>query len=242
MNVASEARVGSAVLVVLPTFNERDNLETVVDGIRAKGLEVVVVDDASPDGTGELADRMAASDEGIHVLHRPSKSGIGSAKIFAFTYGLTLPYKAMMEMDADASHLPEFLDQLIEAVTRNGGVSIGSRYIPGGSVVGWGPARRALSFTANTFCRTLLGLKLHDCTSGFRCYSADTLRRVGLDRIVAEGYGYHVEMLYRCYQLGVPITEVPIRFVDRTYGESKVSISEIFRSALTVLRLRFGRS
>lgn len=228
----------SRVLVVLPTYNERANLERVVSGIRAGGYDVAVVDDSSPDGTGDLADEMAKADSGLHVLHRPSKMGLGSAKILAFKYGLELRYDAMTEMDADASHLPEFLDPLVEAALRTGGVAIGSRYVPGGSVVGWGPPRRALSAAANIVCRQVLGLKLRDCTSGYRCYSAATLSRVDLDRVFAKGYGYQVEMLFRCRQLGVPITEIPIRFVDRVYGSSKVTFGEVLRTLVTVFRLR----
>ncbi len=231
----------SQVLVVLPTYNERGNLQRVVAGIRASGYEVAVVDDSSPDGTGDLADEMAKADSGLHVLHRPSKMGLGSAKILAFKYGLERRYDAMTEMDADASHLPEFLDPLVEAARKTGGVAIGSRYVTGGSVVGWGPARRALSGVANVVCRQVLGLGLRDCTSGYRCYSAATLSRVGLDRVSAQGYGYQVEMLYRCRQLGVPITEIPIRFVDRVYGNSKVTLGEVIRTLITVFRLRFAR-
>jgi dolichol-phosphate mannosyltransferase len=236
-----ERSIRSQVLVVLPTYNERANLQRVISGIRASGYEVAVVDDSSPDGTGDLADEMAKADSGLHVLHRPSKMGLGSAKILAFKYGLERRYDAMTEMDADASHLPEFLDPLVEAARRTGGVAIGSRYVPGGSVVGWGPARRALSGAANIVCRQVLGLKLRDCTSGYRCYSAATLSRVGLDRVSAQGYGYQVEMLYRCRQLGVPITEIPIRFVDRVYGNSKVTFGEVVRTLVTVFRLRFAR-
>lgn len=235
-----ERLAGPSVLVVLPTYNERDNLARVVAGIRANGYEVAVVDDSSPDGTGELADQMAKSDPGLHVLHRPRKMGLGSAKILAFKFGLERRYGAMMEMDADASHLPEFLESLVESARSTGGVAIGSRYVPGGSVVGWGPARRALSAAANTYCRLLLGLKLRDCTSGYRCYSTATVSRVGIDRIFAEGYAYQIEMLYRCSRLGVPIEEIPIRFVDRIYGDSKVTIGEVMRSVVAVLRLRFG--
>jgi dolichol-phosphate mannosyltransferase len=234
-----ERFVRSSVLVVLPTYNERDNLQRVVAGIRSCGYDVAVVDDSSPDGTGELADEMAKGDAGLQVLHRPRKMGLGSAKILAFRYGLEHDYSAMMEMDADASHLPEFLDPLVESARSTGGVAIGSRYVRGGSVVGWGPARRALSAGANFYCRLLLRLKLRDCTSGYRCYSATTLSRVGLDRVFAEGYGYQIEMLYRCSRLGVPITEIPIRFVDRIYGDSKVTAGEVLRSLVTVLRLRF---
>jgi glycosyltransferase involved in cell wall biosynthesis len=226
-------------LVVLPTYNEHDNLQRVVAGIRTSGYDVVVVDDSSPDGTGELADQLATMDPGLHVLHRPRKMGLGSAKILAFQFGLDRRYSALTEMDADASHLPEFLKPLVEAAQRTGGVAIGSRYVQGGSVVGWGPARRALSAAANTYCRLILGLKLHDCTSGYRCYAAATLSRVGLDRVSAGGYAYQIEMLYRCSRLGVPIIEIPIRFVDRIYGNSKVTLGEVVRSLVTVLRLRF---
>jgi dolichol-phosphate mannosyltransferase len=234
-----EHSIRSQVLVVLPTYNERGNLERVVAGIRACGYDIAVVDDSSPDGTGDLAETMAKADSGLHVLHRSSKLGLGSAKILAFKYGLGLRYDAMMEMDADASHLPEFLSPLVEAALSTGGVAIGSRYVKGGSVVGWGPARRALSLVANIVCRQILRLNLRDCTSGYRCYSATTLSRVGLDRVTAQGYAYQVEMLYRCSRLGVPITEIPIRFVDRVYGNSKVTFGEVVLTVMTVLRLRF---
>lgn len=236
-----ESYVRSRVLVVLPTYNERGNLQRVVAGIRASGYDVAVVDDSSPDGTGDLADEMAKSDPGLHVLHRSSKMGLGSAKILAFKYGLDLRYDAMMEMDADASHLPEFLEPLVEAALSTGGVAVGSRYVKGGSVVGWGPARRALSLVANIICRLILRLNLRDCTSGYRCYSSSTLSRVGLDRVTAQGYAYQVEMLYRCSRLRVPITEIPIRFVDRVYGNSKVTFREVLRTLVTVFRLSFDR-
>jgi dolichol-phosphate mannosyltransferase len=239
--VTESSSAPSTVLVVLPTYNERKNLERVVAGIRACGYEVAVVDDSSPDGTGELADQMAKSDPGLHVLHRPRKMGLGSAKILAFKYGLDRHYQVLTEMDADASHLPEFLKPLVEAAQSTGGVAIGSRYVPGGSVIGWGPSRRALSGTANIVCRVLLGLHLRDCTSGYRGYAADTLNRVGLDRVTSQGYAYQIEMLYRCSRLGVPIKEIPIQFVDRVYGNSKVTFGEIVRTLGTVVRLRFSR-
>jgi glycosyltransferase involved in cell wall biosynthesis len=229
------------VLVVLPTFNEMQNLERVVEGVRRLGHEVLVVDDASPDGTGALADRLAADDKGVRVLHRARKLGLGSAYEDAFRIGLAGGARFMVEMDADGSHLASDLDGIIEAATTSGGLAIGSRYIQGGSIEGWPFYRWLLSWGANVYCRVLLGLPTRDCTSGFRCYSRDVLSKIGLDEVVSQGYSFQIEMVWRARRLGFSVVEVPIHFEDRIAGASKVSRGEVRRALWTVLRLSLGR-
>ena len=228
-------------LVVLPTYNERENLLAVVAGVRGHGYDVLVVDDASPDGTGDMACRLAEKDSGVQVLERASKQGLGSAYIAGFRHGLERGYRAFVEMDADGSHLPEHLDAIVAGALTAGGLCIGSRYVKGGSIVGWGAARHLLSWAANVYCRTLLGSNVRDFTSGFRCYTREVLERIGLERVVSQGYSFQIEMVYRCGKLGFPVVETPIRFEDRIYGHSKVSEGEVRKALLTVVRLRFGR-
>jgi dolichol-phosphate mannosyltransferase len=213
----------SEVLVVLPTFNEKDNLEHVVAGV--------------PDGTGETADRLAASDSGVRVLHRERKLGIGSAYEDAFRIGLAEGSALFVEMDADGSHLPQDLDSIVDAARGSGGLAVGSRYMRGGEIVGWPAHRLLLSRAANVYCRTLLGLRVRDCTSGFRCYTRDLLSAIRLDDVVSQGYSFQIEMVHRAVRLGYPVVEVPIRFEDRIAGASKVSQGEIRRALWTVLRL-----
>lgn len=229
------------VLVVLPTFNERENLERVVASVRHLGHDVLVVDDASPDGTGELADSLAEADSGVRVLHRDRKMGIGSAYEDAFRVGLREGSKLFVEMDADGSHRAQDLDSIIEAARGSGGLAVGSRYMRGGEIVGWPAHRLLLSRGANIYCRVLLGLRVRDCTSGFRCYTRDLLSGIKLDEIVSQGYSFQIEMVHRTIRLGYPVVEVPIRFEDRVAGASKVSQGEIRRALWTVLRLSMSR-
>jgi dolichol-phosphate mannosyltransferase len=228
-------------LVVLPTYNERENLERVVSGVRHFGHDVLVVDDASPDGTGELADELAASDTGVRVLHRERKLGLGSAYEDAFRIGLKEGSRLFVEMDADGSHRPSDLNAIIDAARGSGGLAIGSRYMPGGGIVGWPFQRLLLSRGANLYCRTLLRLRVRDCTSGFRCYTRDLLASIKLDDIVSQGYSFQIEMVDRAVKLGYPVVEVPIRFEDRVAGASKVSQGEISRALWTVVRLSMSR-
>ena len=229
------------VLVVLPTFNERENLERVVAGVRHLGHDVLVVDDASPDGTGDIADGLAAADEGVRVLHRERKLGLGSAYEDAFRIGLAEGSRLMVEMDADGSHRAQDLQPIVDAARGCGGLAVGSRYMPGGQIVGWPGHRLLLSWGANVYCRTLLSLKVRDCTSGFRCYTRELLSSVDLDGIVSQGYSFQIEMVHRTVRLGYPVVEVPIRFEDRVAGASKVSQGEIRRALWTVLRLSMSR-
>jgi dolichol-phosphate mannosyltransferase len=226
------------VLVILPTYNEKDNLEAVVAQVRRLGLEVLVVDDNSPDGTGQIADRLAAADPGVTVLHRSGKLGLGSAYVEAFTAGLERGYQLLVEMDADGSHRIEHLPDIIAAARANGGIGLGSRYCPGGAVSGWGWHRRFLSWGANVYCRALLGLDVHDCTSGFRCYTRAVLDSIGLERVISDGYSFQIEMIYLASLRGFTVTEVPILFEDRLAGASKVTRGEIVTDFLSVMRMR----
>jgi glycosyltransferase involved in cell wall biosynthesis len=241
VKITERTTAPTEVLVVLPTFNEKENLERVVGGVRHLGHDVLIVDDASPDGTGEIADRLAESDPGVRVLHRERKLGIGSAYVDAFRVGLAEGSKLFVEMDADGSHRAQDLGSIVEAARGCGGLAIGSRYVKGGRIVGWPPHRLFLSSGANVYCRTLLGLRIRDCTSGFRCYTRALLSAIKLGEVVSQGYSFQIEMVHRTVRLGYPVVEVPIRFEDRIAGASKVSQGEIRRALWTVLRLSMSR-
>jgi len=228
-------------LVVLPTFNEKENLERVVGGVRHLGHDVLIVDDASPDGTGDIADRLAESDSGVRVMHRERKLGIGTAYEDAFRVGLAEGTRLFVEMDADGSHRAQDLDAIIDAARGCGGLAIGSRYVRGGRIEGWPVHRLLLSSGANVYTRSLLGLRVRDCTSGFRCYTRALLAAIKLDEVVSQGYSFQIEMVHRTVRLGYPVVEVPIQFEDRVAGASKVSQGEIRRALWTVLRLSMSR-
>ena len=239
---AQAAHKRTDALVVMPTFNELQNLRKAVGGVRSVGYDVLVVDDNSPDGTGELADELAASDPGVQVLHREAKLGLGSAYLAGFRWGLEQGYELLVEMDADGSHRPEHLSSLVGAARQCGGLAIGSRYVTGGAIVGWGPARWLLSYGANLYSRTVLGMATRDVTSGYRCYTRQLLEQLDLDSVEAQGYSFQIEMAYRCVRLGGSLVELPILFEDRIAGKSKVSAGEIHKALLTVLRLRLNPS
>jgi dolichol-phosphate mannosyltransferase len=212
-------------LVVIPTYNESENIERMLQRIHECLPEagVLVVDDGSPDGTAELVDAAAARYRDVHLLRRNEKSGLGSAYRAGFGWGLERDYDAFVEIDADFSHDPAALPGLMAPLAAGYEVSIGSRYIEGGSIPNWAWHRHLLSKGGNIYASTVLGLGVKDATAGFRCYSASILRRLDLGRIRAEGYGFQIEMTYRSRQHGASITEVPISFVDREAGESKMS-------------------
>jgi glycosyltransferase involved in cell wall biosynthesis len=225
----------------MPTYNEKENLERVVSGVRHLGHDVLIVDDASPDGTGEIADRLAEADTGVRVMHRDRKLGIGSAYEDAFRVGLAEGTQLFVEMDADGSHRGQDLNSIVNAARGCGGLAIGSRYIRGGRIVGWPAHRLLLSSGANIYTRSLLGLRVRDCTSGFRCYTRALLAAIKLDEVVSQGYSFQIEMVHRTVRLGYPVVEVPIQFEDRIAGASKVSQGEIRRALWTVLRLSMSR-
>ena len=226
-------------LIVVPTYNEIQNVDALLDALMAlqPAVDVLVVDDGSPDGTGRRVDERAMGEPRVKALHRPRKMGLGTAYIAGFTQGLDAGYDAVMEMDADFSHNPSYVPALIRASERFDLV-IGSRYVESGGTRGWGFHRRVLSEGANLFARTLLGLSIRDCTAGFRCYRASALRRIDFKQVLAEGYSFQVEMLWRILGTGGTVGEVPIVFEERRHGRSKISRAEVFRAVATVLRLR----
>ncbi|RMG97220.1 MAG: polyprenol monophosphomannose synthase [Deltaproteobacteria bacterium] len=238
----------SRPLVVLPTYNEAENLDAVLDRILADapGFDVLVVDDASPDGTGAMADARAARNSRIHVLHRPGKEGLGRAYVAGFRWGLAAEagYTHLCEMDADLSHDPADLPRLLAATRPEGAdadLAIGSRYIEGGSISGWGLGRRVLSRGGGLYAKTLLGLPVEDPTSGFRCFRRNVLETLALDDVECHGYGFQIEMTLRVAQAGFRIVEVPIHFTDRTRGTSKMDARIAVEAATFVLRLRLRR-
>ncbi len=213
------------VLVVLPTYNEAENIDHVLRRIRQAltGATVLVVDDGSPDGTADIAERTGKEIGSIEIMRRHEKSGLGSAYRAGFRWGLDHGFDACVEMDADLSHEPEALPGLVAPLSEGYGLVIGSRYVTGGSIPNWAWHRRLLSRGGNIYATTLLGLGVADSTAGFRAYSASVLNSIDLDQVKAEGYGFQIEMTYQAKRAGTAIVEVPIRFVDRVEGESKMS-------------------
>jgi dolichol-phosphate mannosyltransferase len=235
------------VIMVVPTYNEVDNLAGLLARLRHSNpeVDVLVVDDGSPDGTGALADRLAAEDPQVRVLHRPRKQGLGAAYAEAFVIALDEGYDLIGEMDADGSHQPEQLPRLLAAAT-DADVVIGSRWVPGGSVVNWPWHRRALSRGGNLYTRALLGIGVRDATAGFRVFRQQALEAVHLERVQSHGYAFQVELVYLALRAGLRVVEVPIEFVERERGDSKMT-PEVARESLVRitrwgLRQRFGRS
>lgn len=226
------------VLVIMPTYDERESLPASVEALRAHvpAADLLVVDDASPDGTGTLAEELAVADErargrrAVHVLHRAGKEGLGPAYLDGFRWGLQRGYDALVEMDADGSHRAVDLPRLIAALA-DADLVIGSRWVPGGRVVDWSVPRQALSRGGNTYARVMLGLPLRDATAGFRAYRASTLRTLDLGRVESHGYCFQIDMARRVVGAGLVATEVPITFVERAHGSSKMS-SHIVAEAL----------
>ena len=228
--------------MIVPTYNESDNIQALIEAIIALGgaLQIIIVDDHSPDGTGQLAEDLARQHPAVHVLHRPAKLGLGTAYIAGFKRAFALGAERIMTMDADFSHHPRYIPQLL-ARSQTHDLVIGSRYVDGGGTLHWGVGRQVLSGTANLFARIVLGLRAYDCTAGFRCYRRQVLESIELDQIFSDGYSFLLEMLYKCQQRGYRIAEVPILFEDRQQGASKISRQEIFKAMYTVLRLRWEK-
>ncbi|HEX6644186.1 MAG TPA: polyprenol monophosphomannose synthase [Gemmatimonadales bacterium] len=233
-------------LVCVPTYNERANLPLIVPAILEQDprLEVLVVDDNSPDGTGELADALAASNPRVHVLHRTAKEGLGRAYLAGFTWALERGYEFILEMDADFSHDPKFLPLFIEA-SAQADLVIGSRYKQGVNVINWPISRLLLSLGANQYARMITGLPITDSTGGFKCFRRDVLAAIDFARVRSNGYAFQIEMSYRAWRKGFRIVEIPIVFTDRVEGQSKMS-KRIVREAIWMvwaLRLRalFGK-
>ena len=230
-------------LVCIPTYNEATNILRLVDRVHeaAPDSDVLVIDDASPDGTGDLVRDRILKDARLELMARPGKLGLGTAYMAGFAYGLQHGYASVLTMDSDFSHPPDKIPALLSEVERGAHLAVGSRYVPGGAIQGWSPGRRVLSATANFVARSLLRLHTHDCTGGFRCYSLRAVQFLVTQPLRSSGYSALIELLTRCERAGLTIVEVPITFIDRTMGDSKISRQEIFRAMLTVLRLA-GRS
>ena len=231
-------------LICIPTYNEASNILPLVQRVHeaAPDADVLVIDDASPDGTGKLVRDQMLKDARLEIMSRPGKLGLGTAYMAGFAYGLQHGYASVLTMDSDFSHPPERIPALIAAVDAGAHLAVGSRYVPGGAIQGWAPGRRVLSGTANFVARQLLRLHTHDCTGGFRCYSLRALQFLVTQPLRSSGYSALVELLTRCERAGLTIVELPITFTDRTVGQSKISRQEIFRAMLTVLRLTGRRS
>src|ERR1700756_3454576 len=232
-------RASQRVLVIIPTFNERENLPVIHRRLKDACPEVhlLIVDDSSPDGTGQLADELAAADPGrTHVMQRTAKDGLGAAYLAGFAWGLSRQYSVLVEMDADGSHAPEQLPRLLDAVDAGADLAIGSRYVPGGEVLNWPWRRLVLSKTANWYSRTLLGTDVHDITAGYRAYRREVLEKIDLDTVDSKGYCFQIDLTWRTINDGFTVVEVPITFVERELGVSKMSGSNIREAIVKVAR------
>jgi dolichol-phosphate mannosyltransferase len=236
------------ILVIIPTFQERENLSSIVGRVRASvpTAHVLVADDNSPDGTGKVADELASDDDQVHVLHRAAKEGLGAAYVAGFEWALDEGYDVIVEMDADGSHQPEQLPRLLDAL-ETADVVLGSRWVPGGEVSNWPKSREFLSRGGNMYTRIVLGLPLRDATGGYRAYRAKVLRAFDLTTVRSQGYCFQVDLAWRSWQRGYRVVEVPITFVERVLGASKMSRKIVFEALWRVTlwglrdRLRLGR-
>ena len=234
--ICTLARVKATVC--LPTYNERENLEKMVRALGSHGVSVLVVDDGSPDGTGEIADRLAAELDYVSVLHRAAKEGIGRAYIAAFEHLLRGDSELILEMDCDFSHQPDDVPRLIAACEAGADLALGSRYVPGGGTRNWGLVRRAISWGGSFYARAILGLSVRDLTGGFKCFRRTVLETLDLDAIHSKGYAFQIETTYRAIRRGFTVAEVPIVFVDRTEGTSKMSRTIFLEAVVKVPLLR----
>jgi len=227
-------------LVVVPTYNEALNIERLVIEVLGQGpqFDVLVVDDGSPDRTGDLVAAMAALTPRVQLIRRAGKLGLGSAYVAGFREGLRQGYRYLCEMDADFSHQPRYLPVLLAVAERAADVALGSRNVPGGRVENWSWVRKLISKGGSLYARTLLGMPVRDCTGGFKCFRASVLQQIDLDSIGANGYAFQVEMNYRCHQAGFRLHELPIIFPDRVAGQSKMSQQIVWEAAAMVLKLR----
>ncbi|HYA99883.1 MAG TPA: polyprenol monophosphomannose synthase [Ktedonobacteraceae bacterium] len=229
-------------LIIIPTYNEIDNLPPLLKAIfsYAPETDILIVDDNSPDGTGKLADKFHEENEHIQVLHRVGKLGLGTAYIAGFKYAIEHGYDAAFEMDADFSHDPKYLPDFLKAI-ENADLVIGSRYIPGGDTPNWTLLRRFISGGGNIFARFMLGIPVHDCTAGYRCYRREVLESIDLDTIQSQGYAFQIELANRVMQHGFKLVETPIVFMDRRVGKSKMSRKIVIEGFIYVIKARFSK-
>jgi dolichol-phosphate mannosyltransferase len=226
--------------VCLPTYNERENLEKMVRALEPHGVRVLVVDDNSPDGTGEIADRLAAELDFVSVLHRPRKEGLGPAYLAGFRQALAEGAAYVLELDCDFSHDPADVPRLLAACEAGADLALGSRYVPGGGTENWGLTRRIVSWGGSFYARVLLGVRIRDLTGGFKCFRRTVLETLDLDAIDSKGYAFQIETTYRVLRKGFRVVEVPIRFVDRTEGHSKMSRAIVLEAVWKVPLLRLA--
>ena len=229
--------VGARTLIVTPTYNERDNLPLFIDAVLgvAPGVHILVVDDASPDGTGALADELAEKDPRVSVIHRAGKLGLGTAYVDGFSQGLeSEAYDVFFEMDTDLSHDPKYIPEMLAAIGRGADVVVGSRNVPGGGVEGWGLGRHVLSKGGSLYSRLILGVRVRDLTTGFKAYTRKALETIDLSTVRSNGYSFQIETTFRALERGLEVVEVPIVFVDRRVGQSKMS-RRIFVEAIGVV-------
>jgi dolichol-phosphate mannosyltransferase len=226
-------------VICLPTYNERENLPRVLDALEPFGVEVLVIDDNSPDGTGDLADRLADRDW-VSVLHRERKEGLGPAYLAGFRRALSGDAEYVLEMDADLSHDPSAVPRLIEACVNGADVALGSRYVEGGGTENWGRSRRLVSAGGSLYARTLLGVDIRDLTGGFKCFRRAVLEQIDLEAVTSKGYAFQIELTYRALRAGFRVVEVPIVFVDRTHGKSKMSRTIFLEAVARVPLLRLA--
>jgi dolichol-phosphate mannosyltransferase len=233
-------------LVIIPTYNEAENIRTIVGRVRSAVPEahVLVADDNSPDGTGKLADELAAEDDHVHVMHRKGKEGLGAAYLAGFHWGLEHGYGVLVEMDADGSHQPEELPRLLTAL-KSADLVLGSRWVPGGRTVNWPKSRQFISRGGSLYSRLALGLPLRDITGGYRAFRRETLEGLGLDKVASQGYCFQVDLARRAVQAGFHVVEVPITFVERELGDSKMSrnivVEALWRVTAWGAEERFGK-
>lgn len=231
-------------IVIIPTYNERENIENIIRKVFSLdgGYDILIIDDGSPDGTAAIVKRLQQEfPERLHMIERPRKLGLGTAYITGFKWSIDKGYDYTFEMDADFSHNPEDLPRLYQACKDGADLAIGSRYCDGISVINWPIGRIIMSYYASVYVRTILGMKVYDCTAGFKCYSNKVLRTIDLDKVEMKGYGFQIEMKYTTYKLGFKITEVPIIFVNRKAGTSKMSGGIFGEAFWGVLKLRFRK-
>ena len=235
-----DGKLGQGALVCIPTYNERENIEKIVPAVleRLEAAHVLVVDDGSPDGTGQLADGMAQADTRVHVLHRERKEGLGRAYLAAFHWALSRGYSKVIEFDADFSHNPDSLPQMVARLD-SADVVIGSRRVKGGGTVNWGPVRRLISWGGSTYAKVVLGVPINDLTGGFNGFTRTALEQIQLETLEASGFGFQIEIKYRAVKRGLTVVEMPIVFKDREEGTSKMSSAIVLEALLGVWKLRF---
>ncbi|HYQ16728.1 MAG TPA: polyprenol monophosphomannose synthase [Polyangiaceae bacterium] len=234
--------LGGDALIVIPTYNERANLAALVEAVLrvAPAAELLIVDDGSPDGTGELADALAQRDARVHVLHRASKQGLGTAYVAGFRWGLAREYRRFVEMDADFSHDPGQLSRLLAPLDAGAALVVGSRNVPGGMISGWGIGRLLLSKGGSAYSRAVLGIKVRDLTTGYKAFTRAALEQLDLDSVRSNGYAFQIELTFRALREGLEVVEVPITFIDRRVGQSKMDRSIFFEAITVVWKLRLA--